>query len=149
MIAGRTRAEMLADPGLLSSGLRFALAGVLVTFVYLTSTTVLAVFVGLPFQAALAIGFCLGLVVHFTLQRGFVWAHEQFALPLRHQMWRYLLAAGAQYGITAACTSLLPAALGLPTEVVYLACVPLVVSANFLVFRHRIFHAKAPLSASE
>jgi putative flippase GtrA len=29
------------------------------------------------FQVALAIGFCVGLIVHFTLQRVFVWTHYQ------------------------------------------------------------------------
>ena len=67
--------------------MRFALSGGTVALVYLATTTVLASVVGLPFQAALAIGFCVGLVVHFTLQRLFVWTHhEEFALPLGHQV---------------------------------------------------------------
>ncbi len=111
--------------------------------VYLATTTVLASVVGLPFQAALAIGFCVGLVVHFTLQRLFVWTHhEEFALPLGHQVGRYLALAGAQYGVTAASTALLPAALGLSTEIVYLATVAVVLVVNFLVFRNGIFHAR-------
>lgn len=123
--------------------MRFALAGGTVALVYLTSTTVLADVVGLPFQAALAIGFCLGLMVHFTLQRVFVWTHhEEFALPLHHQVGRYLVVAAAQYGVTAASTSLLPTVLGVSTEIVYLATVAVVLSANFLVFRHGIFHSK-------
>ena len=123
--------------------MRFALAGGTVALVYLTSTTVLADVVGLPFQAALAIGFCLGLMVHFTLQRVFVWTHhEEFALPFHHQVGRYLVVAAAQYGVTAASTSLLPTVLGVSTEIVYLATVAVVLSANFLVFRHGIFHSK-------
>ena len=111
--------------------------------VYLTTTTVLAEGAGMRFQLALAIGFCVGLAVHFTLQRVFVWTHhEEFALPLRHQLGRYLAVAAVQYGVTAASTSLLPAALGAPTEAVYLATVAVVLSANFLVFRHGIFHGK-------
>ncbi len=113
------------------------------TLVYLGATTLLANVAGFPFQTALAIGFCLALTVHFTLQRLFVWRHhEEFALPIRHQASRYLALAALQYGITAACTSLLPSILGVPTEVVYLGTVAIVVSANFLVFRQRIFHAK-------
>ena len=97
----------------------------------------------MPFQAALAIGFCVGLMVHFTLQRVFVWTHhEEFALPLRHQAGRYLAVAAVQYGVTAASTSLLPSALGLPTEIVYVATVALIICVNFLVFRHGIFHSK-------
>lgn len=135
------------DSGILGQGLRFALAGGTVMLVYLSVTTVLAEVVGVPFQAALAIGFSVGLMVHFTLQRLFVWTHhEEFALPLRHQAGRYLTVAAAQYGVTAASTSLLPSALNVSTEVVYLATAAVIVCTNFLVFRHVIFHAKPAVS---
>jgi putative flippase GtrA len=129
--------------------LRFALAGCIVALVYILSTTLLATVLGVPFQLALAVGFCLGLLTHFTLQRFFVWTnHGGFALPLHQQVGRYLLLAGAQYGVTAASTSLLPPILGLPTEVVYLATVGLTVSINFLVFRNGIFHASPVVKAA-
>jgi hypothetical protein len=64
------------------------------------------------------------------------------ALPLHHQAGRYLIVASVQYGVTAASTSLLPTALGVSTEILYLVTVAVVVSVNFLVFRHRIFQAK-------
>jgi putative flippase GtrA len=119
------------------------LTGGTVALVYLTTTTVLADVVGLPFQAALPIGYCIGLVVHFTLQRVFVWAHTQeFALALHHQLLRYLTVAAVQYGLTAASTSLLPGPLGAPTEVIYVATVALLTATNFVVFRHGIFYAK-------
>jgi putative flippase GtrA len=128
--------------GLIGQGVRFGIAGGTVALVYLSTTTILADVFGIPFQAALAIGFCVGLMVHFTLQRTFVWVHdEDFALPLRHQAGRYLVVAGIQYGLTAASTSLLPPILDVPTEVVYLATVAVIVSINFIVFRHGIFHA--------
>src|SRR5580704_15033876 len=112
------------ESGLLGQGVRFALSGGTVALVYLGTTTVLAEVVGIPFQAALAIGFSLGLVVHFTLQRLFVWTHhEEFALPLGHQVGRYLVAAAVQYGVTAAATALLPSSLDVPAETVYLATV--------------------------
>jgi putative flippase GtrA len=131
------------ESGLLGQGVRFALSGGTVALVYLATTTVLADVARVPFQAALAIGFCVGLVVHFTLQRVFVWTHhEEFALQLGHQLGRYLAVAAVQYGVTAASTALLPSALGVPTEIVYLATVAVVVSANFLLFRNGIFHAK-------
>jgi putative flippase GtrA len=122
---------------------RFAIAGGTVAVVYLATTTALADVVGLPFQAALAIGFCFSISVHFTLQRVFVWTHhEEFALPLHRQAGRYLLAAAAQYAVTAASTSLLPPYLGLSAEVVYLITVAVVLAVNFLVLRNAIFHAK-------
>lgn len=136
------------ESGVLGQGVRFAVSGGAVALVYLATTTVLAEVVGMPFQAALAIGFCIGLVVHFTLQRLFVWTHhEEFALPLSHQLGRYLVAAAVQYGVTAASTGLLPSAVGVSTEIVYLATVAVVLSTNFLVFRNGIFHPKAPVEA--
>lgn len=152
----RKLAQTLKTPesGLLGQGTRFAVAGGSVALVYLSTTTLLADVVGLPFQLALAIGFCVSIIVHFTLQRFFVWNHhEEFALPLHHQVGRYLAAAAVQYGVTAASTSLLPAILGVSTEIIYLATVAVVLSANFLVFRHGIFHARDaatdPAPASE
>jgi putative flippase GtrA len=137
-----------SEDRLFGRGARFAVVGCIVSAVYLSTTTVLASVVGMPFQIALVIGFCAGLVVHFTLQRTFVWVHnEGFALPFRGQMVRYLLAAGFQYGLTAASTSLLPPLLGLPTEVVYVVTVALATLLNFLVFRRLIFHAKPATSA--
>jgi putative flippase GtrA len=122
---------------------RFALVGGTGVVIYTLLTTVLATVVGIPFQVALAIGFCAALAVHFTLQRVFVWAHhEEFALSLPHQISRYLAASGAQYGATAASTALLPAALELPTEAVYLVTVLTLAAVNFLLFRDRIFHAQ-------
>jgi putative flippase GtrA len=144
---GLVRALREPDPGILRQGLRFAVAGGIVAVVYLTTTTVLAEVFGLPFQAALAIGFCAGLLVHFTLQRLFVWTHHQeFALPLHYQVGRYLIVAAAQYGVTVAATALLPSALGVSAESVYLVTVAVVVSTNFVVFRYGIFHAKPAVS---
>jgi len=130
--------------GLVGQGARYALAGSLVALVYMLTTTVLAIVARLHFQLALAIGFGAALAVHFTLQRWFVWADRgDFALPLRLQTARYLLASGTQYGLTAGATSLLPAMLGLPVEAVYLVTVTVVACANFLVFRHLVFHPAA------
>jgi putative flippase GtrA len=140
-------AEHLRSPksGLTGQLVRFALTGGLVTVLYLTVTTVLSQLVGLPFQVALAIGFVSALLLHFTLQRLFVWVHDDgFALPLRHQVGRYLLMAGAQYGGTAASTAVLPGVLGVATELVYLATMAVATTAGFLVMRFIIFHGTAP-----
>lgn len=132
------------ESGVVGQGARFALAGCSVSVVYLGATTLLAEVVGLAFQLALAIGFCCGLCLHFTLQRVFVWAHhEGFALPFHHQVGRYLAVAGTQYGLTALSTAVFAPALGVPSEIVYLPTVALLVSANFVVFRHGIFHASS------
>ena len=127
---------------LVDQGFRFALAGGTVALVYLGITTLLSDVLRVPFQAALAVGFTVGLAVHFTLQRVFVWSQSsEYALRFHHQVGRYLLAAGIQYGLTALSTAILPAALGLRTEIVYLATVALLASSNFLIFRQAIFHA--------
>jgi putative flippase GtrA len=142
LVPGRLRTLLTPEAGLLGQGMRYAMAGSVVAFVYIFSTTFLAVVVGLPFEVALPIGFSLQLAVHFTLQRLFVWVHhEEFALPFQHQALRYLAVAGAQFGTTALSTSLLPRALGLSTEVVYLITVVVLTSANFLLFRNVVFHA--------
>ena len=113
------------------------------TLFYLAVTTVLYKLVGLPFQAALAIGFAMSLLLHFTLQRLFVWIHyEGFALPFRNQVGRYVTMAGTQYGCTVASTAVLPGSLGISTEIVYLATMAVVTSTGFLVMRFIIFHAR-------
>jgi putative flippase GtrA len=120
---------------------RFLLVGGIVAGVYVGTTTGLAEVIGLPFEASLAIGFALAIVTHFTLQRLFVWRHAAaFALSLHHQVARYLAMAGVQYGLTAAVTAVLPRALGVSPEVVYLPTVVAISATNFLVFRTRIFH---------
>jgi putative flippase GtrA len=130
--------------GLLGQVVRFGLAGGSVAVLYVTVTTVLSQVVGFPFELALAIGFVCGLLLHFTLQRVFVWMHhEDFALDLRGQVGRYLTMAAVQYGTTAASTGLLPGALSLPTEAVYLVTMAVVTLAGFVVMRLLIFHAGA------
>jgi putative flippase GtrA len=123
-------------------GLRFVLTGGTVSLIYLATATTLADIVGVPFQVALAVGFSVGLVVHFTLQRHFVWRHrEAFALPLGKQTGRYLTLAATQYSVIAASTSFLPPLLGVPTELVFLVTSAVVTCINFLLFRNLIFHA--------
>jgi putative flippase GtrA len=131
------------DSGTVGEGLRYAIAGTIVALVYLATTTILAEFVGVAFQLALVIGFVTAVLVHFSLQRLFVWVHHsEFALGLGAQVGRYLGVAGFQYGVTAATTSVLPGALDLPVTAVYLATAITLASANFLIFRGGVFHAK-------
>jgi putative flippase GtrA len=131
------------DSGTAGQGLRFAIAGTTVALWYLVTTTVLANVFGVAFQLALAIGFVTAVLLHFTLQRLFVWVHHsEFALGLGSQVGRYLVLAGTQYAITAAATAVLPRALGLPVIPVYYATVIVLASANFLILRGGVFHAE-------
>lgn len=125
---------------LIAQIVRFGVAGGIVALVYLSSTTVLHSVLGVPFQAALVTGYASGLVVHFTLQRRFVWRAEAYALTLPAQAARYLPIAAAQYGITATATVFLPALFGVRVLFVYFVTVAIVTSANFVVFRMAIFH---------
>jgi len=145
-MSARERVRHLASPesGRLGQGVRFAIAGGVVTVVYVATTTLLAQVFGVAFQVALVIGYTLGLCVHFTLQRVFVWVHhEEFVLSVHQQAGRYLLLAGLQYATTAAAVAVLPSPLGLSSQVVYLGAVVVVTAANFLIFGSRVFHAKA------
>ena len=129
--------------GLLGQLVRFGLVGGSVAVLYLTVTTVLSQVLGVPFQVALAVGFTCGLLLHFTLQRVFVWIHyEDFALGLRHQIGRYLTMAAAQYGVTALSTAELPGVLRISEEAVYLMTWALVTVVGFLLMRFIIFHAE-------
>ncbi len=130
------------DSGTAGQGFRYAVAGITVLLWYLGTTTILADVVGLPFQLALAIGFLTAVLLHFTLQRFFVWVHHgEYALGLGAQVGRYLLVVGFQYAVTAVSTAVLPSALDLPVTLVYYATAIGLASMNFLVFRGGIFHA--------
>jgi putative flippase GtrA len=131
--------------GLLGQLLRFALSGGIVAVVYVSITTLLHEAFAVPFQIALAIGFSVGVALHFTLQRVFVWRHDDsFALAVHHQAIRYLCVCGSQYGVTAVSSAVLPALVGLPVEVVYIATMLAIAVFNFIVFRGRIFHPTSP-----
>ncbi|MGO9958245.1 MAG: GtrA family protein [Solirubrobacteraceae bacterium] len=133
-----------------AQGLRFAASGAFVALVYVAITSLLAEVVGIPFEMALAIGFGAAITTHFTLQRVFVWRHaDGFALSVQHQLVRYLLLAGVQYGATAAATATLPHLLGAPTEDVYLATAALLSAASFLIFRTSVFHSVAQESTQK
>jgi putative flippase GtrA len=145
-------AQFLRTPesGLLGQGVRFVIAGGIVTVVYLTLTIALADLFGAPFQVALVVGWAAGITTHFSLQRFFVWVHhEDFSLSLRHQLARYLFLAVTQYVTTVLATVFLPSALHLPVTAVFLGWTVTVTVINFLLFRLRIFHPEVPEEAED
>jgi putative flippase GtrA len=144
---GRIALEFLRDIrsprwGVYGQGLRFVLSGGLVALVYVTTTTVLHDLFDLPFELALAIGYVLSAVSHYTLQRLFVWRHaERFALRAHRQLVRYVCVSGSQYGLTVLATARLPGLLNVPVEAVYLTTVLTLAVVNFVIFRSQVFHA--------
>ncbi len=133
--------SVLRMDALLGQGVRFALSGIVVSAVYIALTTVLSQVSHLRFQVALVIGWSAAIMVHFTLQRVFVWRHQrQYALAFRHQVARYMAVAVAQLGVSTATTTVLPPLLGVSVEVVYLATAVVITLFNFVVFRNGIFH---------
>jgi putative flippase GtrA len=136
--------------GVYGQGFRFALSGGFVALVYATATTVLHEVFALPFELALAIGYVLSAIVHYTLQRVFVWRHsERFALRADRQLIRYLCVSGSQYGLTALATARLPALLGVSVEFIYLPTMLTLAVVNFVIFRTRVFHAGSAREAAE
>lgn len=120
---------------------RFVIAGGAMAIFYLGLTSLLAV-IGMPFQAALIVSFLAAVVLHFTLQRLFVWSrHGKFALPMRQQLQRYLPLVAVQYVTTAVATAILPKWVGLPVLAVYIGFTLAYSLVNFLFFRARVFHA--------
>ena len=131
---------------LAGQGARYALAGAAVAGVYVLATLALHHGAGLHFQLALALGLVIAVTTHFVLQRTFVWRHEQaYALSARGQAGRYVVVTLVQYGLTTLSTALLPDALGMATDVVYVATVACLTALTFVLLRSRVFHpAQSP-----
>jgi putative flippase GtrA len=147
--SGRVQRLFTPDAGVLGQGIRYIVGGCTTMAVYLLGTTFLALVVGLPFEVALAIGFCAMIVVNFTLHRMFVWMHrEGFALSAHRQFARYLAVAGTQYGLTAVGTSMLPGALGVSPEVIYVVIAVSFAVVSFLAYRQGVFHANKAIPTS-
>jgi putative flippase GtrA len=155
MLAGvRTGREFLRDIrsprwGVAGQGLRFLMSGGVVALVYAATTTLLHAALGLPFQLALVLGYLLSLAVHYTLQRLFVWRHdEEFALRAHSQLARYMCVSVSQYALTAVATAKLPRLLSTPVESVYLVTIFTLALMNFAIFRTRVFHPASDRAAS-
>lgn len=122
--------------------IRYAAAGALVFGVYVAATLLLSGPVGLPIQAAIALGYATAVVLHFVLQRVFVFVdRDEFELSTRHQVRAYLLLSGGQYAVTAVATHVLPDALGIDERLVYCGSALLVSGFVFVFLRTRVFHA--------
>jgi putative flippase GtrA len=126
----------------LSQFLRYGVAGLTSTLVYVTLTLLLSGPVGLPIQLGIAIGYLCAIVVNFLLQRHFVFRHAgDFALSTRHQAGYYVLVGAVVVGGSAAATTWLPDVLGTSARLVYFGTVLVTPLFTYTVFRLRAFHS--------
>lgn len=128
--------------GRLPRGARFGLSGGAVALVNLGMMTLLVAGFGVPAEVALGISYPLGLLVHFTLNRQWVFSPDDvYHLHLTVQGARYLCSAAAIYGITALALATLPGALGVASLVIYYTTVLALSVVNFFVLRSFVFGA--------
>ena len=97
-------------------------------------------FVGVPIQAAIPLAYVCAVITHFSLQRWFVFAKNDFEHDILGQLARYLPMTGSQYAFTALATALLPEPLGVTESAVYVAAALISAAAAFLFMRLYIFH---------
>ena len=120
---------------------RFGLTGALVFAVYTGGTLLLSGPLGVPIVVAIGIAFVLALVLNFSMQRHFVFLdHDTFALGMRAQFTRYLLAAAINYAITSVIVLTVPQAPGLSQQLVFVLTAMVMSLVTFTVVRGWIFH---------
>jgi putative flippase GtrA len=120
---------------------RFGLTGALVFAVYTGGTLLLSGPLGVPIVLAIGIASVLALVLNFTMQRHFVFLdHDTFALGVRAQFGRYVLAVGINYLITSVIVSTVPQALGVSQQLVFVITAMVMSLVSFTVVRGWIFH---------
>jgi putative flippase GtrA len=119
---------------------RFALSGVAVQGVYTALMAVLLVGFDLPRQVALAISYAGALIVHFTLNRQFVFASSGgYTHGLSSHGKRYVLAAIVVYGITALGLAVVPEALGVAPFVGWVLLMVVIAAGNFALLGRFVF----------
>lgn len=121
--------------------LRYILVGGFTASVYLSMGVLLSGPVGMNIQLAIPIAYGTSLILHFSFQRYFVWAHkEQYELGAGRQGARYLMLAGAQYIVTALAAAFLPDLLGVSQQVVFVGGAVVATAIVATVMRFHIFH---------
>ncbi len=119
---------------------RFALSGVAVQGVYTALMAILLVGAGLPRQLALALSYTGALIVHFTLNRQFVFARSDgYVHGLSSHGKRYVLAAIVVYGVTALGLAVVPEALGVAPFVGWALLMVVIAGCNFALLGRFVF----------
>ena len=121
---------------------RFAFTGGLVAAVAFACMTVQLTVLDLPGQLALLITYLVSTLLHFALNRQWVWHGEHgYELHITAQGRRYLCVVILSYVINAVSLGWLPHLLGVPQLAVYFVVTSLLAVVSYLVFRHWVFGA--------
>jgi putative flippase GtrA len=119
---------------------RFGMSAIAVQGVYALLMLILLVGLDLPRQAALAISYLGALVVHFTLNRQFVFAPAGgYEHGLSAHGRRYLVTAAIVYAITALSLAVLPGLLGVAPYLAWLMTTVTIGLLNFLLLGRLVF----------
>jgi putative flippase GtrA len=119
--------------------IRFVLSGGAVA-VCQFATMPLLVAAGASDQLAVAGAYFSALVLHFTLNREFVFASDSgYALHLTAQGVRYVLVALTSFAVTSAAVALLPGPLDVSPIAVFYVVSVLTAAVSFLVLRSWVF----------
>jgi putative flippase GtrA len=130
---------MLRHP-LATQFVRYALAGAATAAVGAT-TVLLCGLAGLSIQLAILCSYPVSMVVHFSLQRYFVFAdREAYALAVDAQLRRYLVACAGHYACVAVGTATLIRAAGVGDQPAYLIMIATMPIVMFAALRLGIFH---------
>jgi putative flippase GtrA len=119
---------------------RFALASGIVQVVYAALMVLLLVALDTPRQAALAVGYAGALIVHFTVNRHFVFVKDDgYEHGLGSHTGRYVFAAAFNYAITAAALAALPGLLGVEPIIAWLIVTATLGLSNFALLGRVVF----------
>jgi putative flippase GtrA len=119
---------------------RFALSAIAVQGTYTVLMALFLLALGLPRQGALACSYLGALVVHFALNRQFVFVpSDGYAHGLSSHGRRYLISAVVIYGITALGLAVLPGLLGVAPYIAWLLITGTIGALNFFLLGRFVF----------
>jgi putative flippase GtrA len=129
--------------------LRYAIVGALTALTYFSLTLLLAGPAGFPFALAMPCAYAPALMLHFVLQRVFVFrTPEGFALAMHNQARRYVVIGASQVVLSAIITSFVPDLIGVDERIVYVIATFALAGASYLMLRFHVFHGpERPLVA--
>ena len=122
---------------------RYVVSALVVGVAYLGLPLLLSGPGGLPLQAVIPVALVIACVLHYLLQRHFVFADRAtYTLSAGRQAQAYVPIVLAQYCVIAASTGALPSLLHADEQLVYAATVCVVSAATFLILRSYVFHGE-------